>query len=102
MRPTFALGAAALPFAAVTAFQFPFSLHLPFGQTHSSTPHTQTPVPLSLTNVVPPSTPRIAIVGAGAGGTASALWISKAKERFGINVEVDVYERNDYIGGRQC
>ncbi|KAH7930566.1 FAD/NAD(P)-binding domain-containing protein [Leucogyrophana mollusca] len=45
-------------------------------------------------------TPRIAIIGAGAGGSSAAFWISKAKERFGIHVEVDVYERAAYVGGR--
>lgn len=44
--------------------------------------------------------PRIAIIGAGAGGSSAAFWISKAKERFGVTVEVDVYEREAYIGGR--
>ena len=48
-----------------------------------------------------PSTPRIAIIGAGAGGSSAAFWISKAKERFGLDVEIDVYESNDYIGGRE-
>ena len=47
-----------------------------------------------------PETPRLAIVGAGAAGSSAAFWISKAKERFGLNVDIDVYERNDYIGGR--
>ncbi|KAG1716771.1 hypothetical protein ID866_369 [Astraeus odoratus] len=45
-------------------------------------------------------TPRIAIIGAGAGGSSAAFWISKAKERFGIDVEIDVYDRASYIGGR--
>ncbi|EGO02796.1 hypothetical protein SERLA73DRAFT_165743 [Serpula lacrymans var. lacrymans S7.3] len=44
--------------------------------------------------------PRIAIVGAGAAGSSAAFWIGKARERFGIDVEVDVYERSDYVGGR--
>ncbi|KAL0950719.1 hypothetical protein HGRIS_007495 [Hohenbuehelia grisea] len=43
---------------------------------------------------------RIAIVGAGAGGSSAAYWISRAKERFGLDVEIDVYEREGYIGGR--
>lgn len=47
------------------------------------------------------STPRIAIIGAGAGGTSAAFWISKAKQRFGVDVEVDVYERESYIGGSE-
>ncbi|KAK1218693.1 hypothetical protein PQX77_018592 [Marasmius sp. AFHP31] len=46
------------------------------------------------------STPRIAIVGAGAGGSSAAFWIAKAKERFGVDVEIDVYEQNSYVGGR--
>lgn len=45
--------------------------------------------------------PRIAIIGAGAGGSSAAFWIAKAKERSGLNVEIDIYERNDYIGGRK-
>ncbi|KAG2129757.1 FAD/NAD(P)-binding domain-containing protein [Suillus clintonianus] len=46
------------------------------------------------------ASPRIAIIGAGAGGSSAAFWISKAKEKFGIDVEIDVYERSDYVGGR--
>ncbi|THV06108.1 FAD/NAD(P)-binding domain-containing protein [Dendrothele bispora CBS 962.96] len=45
-------------------------------------------------------TPRIAIIGAGAAGSSAAFWISKAQERFGVNVEIDVYERSSYVGGR--
>ena len=45
--------------------------------------------------------PRIAIIGAGAGGSSAAFWIAKAKERSGLDVEIDIYERNDYIGGRK-
>ncbi len=44
--------------------------------------------------------PRIAIIGAGAAGSSAAFWISKAKERFGLDLKVDVYERSSYIGGR--
>ncbi|VDC01974.1 unnamed protein product [Peniophora sp. CBMAI 1063] len=44
--------------------------------------------------------PRIAIIGAGAAGSSAAYFLSKAVERFGITVEVDVYEQNDYVGGR--
>jgi NADPH-dependent 2,4-dienoyl-CoA reductase/sulfur reductase-like enzyme len=49
----------------------------------------------------PPPVPRIAVIGAGAGGSSAAFWISKAKSRFGLDVEVDVYDRNNYIGGRR-
>jgi prenylcysteine oxidase/farnesylcysteine lyase len=44
---------------------------------------------------------RIAVVGAGAGGSSAAFWISKAKERFGIDVEVDVFDREAYVGGSE-
>jgi prenylcysteine oxidase/farnesylcysteine lyase len=45
--------------------------------------------------------PRIAIIGAGAGGSSAAFWISKAKERHGLDVAIDVFERSDYVGGRK-
>jgi prenylcysteine oxidase/farnesylcysteine lyase len=47
------------------------------------------------------STPRIAIIGAGAGGTSAAFWLSKARERYGLDIEVDIYEQSSYIGGRR-
>ncbi len=72
---------------AALAFQFPFKV--PFLQTDL------TPEDVS------GATPRIAIIGAGAGGSSAAFWISKAKERFGLNVEVDIYESAPYIGGRE-
>ncbi|KAJ3801137.1 Prenylcysteine lyase-domain-containing protein [Lentinula aff. detonsa] len=45
-------------------------------------------------------TPKVAIIGAGAAGSSAAFWISKAQERFGVDVEVDVYEKTSHIGGR--
>ncbi|EDR15109.1 uncharacterized protein LACBIDRAFT_300931 [Laccaria bicolor S238N-H82] len=73
------------------AFQLPFSI--PFFRAKSYS---------TLEDDIQPSPPssRIAIIGAGAGGSSAAFWISKAKERFGLEVEIDVYERADYIGGR--
>ena len=47
----------------------------------------------------PRGTPRVAIVGAGAAGSSASFWISKAQERFGVDVEVDVYEKTSRIGG---
>ncbi|KAF9066052.1 Prenylcysteine lyase-domain-containing protein [Rhodocollybia butyracea] len=44
--------------------------------------------------------PRIAVIGAGAGGSSAAFWISKAQQRFGLDVQVDVYEKTSHIGGR--
>lgn len=70
------------------AFQFPFKLPFTGGV-------------VSPEVVVVPKSPRVAIVGAGAGGSSAAFWISKAKERFGIDVEIDVFEREDYIGGSE-
>jgi NAD(P)-binding Rossmann-like domain len=44
---------------------------------------------------------RVAIVGAGAAGSSAAFWISKAAERLGKDIAVDVYESSDYIGGSE-
>ncbi|TFK30726.1 hypothetical protein FA15DRAFT_690376 [Coprinopsis marcescibilis] len=74
------------------AFQLPFSI--PF---FNPKPTAQIPI---VPDDSPTATPRVAIIGAGAGGTSAAFWIGKAKERFGLDVEVDVYDQNDYIGGR--
>lgn len=77
---------------ASNAFEFPFAI--PFFS--AKVPSVQVDsTPLNVT-------PRIAIIGAGAGGSSSAFWISKAKERFGLDVEVDVFEQSSYIGGRKC
>lgn len=76
---------AALP--AVLAFQLPFKV--PFLQSN-----------LDTTDLAG-ATPKIAIIGAGAGGSSAAFWISKAKERFGLDVDVDIYESRSYIGGRE-
>lgn len=76
---------------AVQAFQLPF--HIP--KFFSSHVISQPEEPLA------PTSPRIAIIGAGAGGSSAAFWIAKAKERFGLDLEIDVYESSDYIGGRE-
>lgn len=79
--------------ASAFEFQLPFSL--PFLSSSS-----QTPLFTGNASVDNASAAnRIAIIGAGAGGSSAAFWISKAKERFGLDVEVDVFERNNYIGG---
>ncbi|KAK7064553.1 Prenylcysteine lyase [Favolaschia claudopus] len=75
----------------VSGFQLPFKLPF-FNQSGQQT----------LQQPPADSKPRIAIIGAGAGGSSAAFWISKAKERFGVDVEVDVYEKESYIGGRAC
>ncbi|GLB36511.1 putative prenylcysteine lyase [Lyophyllum shimeji] len=76
---------------ATCAFQLPF--RLPFFTRNVTDEDFEQPIPTV-------KVPRIAIIGAGAGGSSAAFWISKAKERFGLSLEVDVYEREPYIGGR--
>lgn len=75
---------------ASLAFQLPF--HLPF--------FTRNQTLVKPFEHVVNDIPRVAIIGAGAGGSSAAFWISKAKERFNVSVEVDVYEKASYIGGR--
>ncbi|CAK5279586.1 unnamed protein product [Mycena citricolor] len=43
--------------------------------------------------------PRIAIIGAGAGGSSAAFWLAKA-QALGVEVEVDLFEKESYVGGR--
>ncbi|KAL4068392.1 Prenylcysteine lyase-domain-containing protein [Scleroderma yunnanense] len=75
--------------STVLCFQLPFKI--PFFKQKET---------LTALQLEPDVIPRIAIIGAGAGGSSAAFWISKAKQRFGIDVEIDVYERASYIGGR--
>ncbi|KAF8504494.1 FAD/NAD(P)-binding domain-containing protein [Russula emetica] len=94
MRRTSRITLFVLVVASVShAFQFPFDLN-------SLRRLTRPQTPLSDAVPVPPRSPRVAIIGAGAGGSSAAFWIAKAKERNGLDVAVDIYERNDYIGGR--
>lgn len=45
--------------------------------------------------------PRVAIVGGGAGGTSSAYFLAfLASQDPRLSVDVDLFEANDYIGGR--
>jgi prenylcysteine oxidase/farnesylcysteine lyase len=76
------------------AFQFPLDFSSLLRLTRPQTP-------LSDAVPVPPRSPRVAIIGAGAGGSSAAFWIAKAKERSSLDVAIDIYERSDYIGGRK-
>lgn len=83
------------------AFQLPFGFHLPWVDARLN--NQQLPLALSAEHEEPdlPSN-RIAIIGAGAGGSSAAFWLSQAKERWGLDVEIDVFEERDYVGGREC
>ncbi|KZT23798.1 FAD/NAD(P)-binding domain-containing protein [Neolentinus lepideus HHB14362 ss-1] len=76
---------------AITANAFELSSFLPF----LKSTHEGAALEISETAVH-----RVAIIGAGAGGSSAAFWISKAKRRSEVEVEVDVYEASEYIGGR--
>ncbi|EKM53071.1 uncharacterized protein PHACADRAFT_259228 [Phanerochaete carnosa HHB-10118-sp] len=76
------------------AFRLPF--RLPWAHAHLNDGEQ---VPLALPTEES-AVPRIAIVGAGAAGSSAAFWIGKAKERYGLDVEVDLFDSNGYIGGR--
>ncbi|KAI0655025.1 Prenylcysteine lyase-domain-containing protein [Cubamyces menziesii] len=90
--PTLLLATTAAFFPAY-AFQLPFNIKLPF--------FSGSQTPLVAPELPDPATPnRIAIIGAGAAGSSAAYWIAKGKERYGLDVEVDVYDKNSYIGGR--
>ena len=78
---------------AAAAFKLPF--YLPWVNARSNEQ-----VPLALPQQED-TTSRIAIIGAGAGGSSAAFWIGKAKERYGLDIEVDIYDSNPYIGGRE-
>ncbi|KAF9479736.1 FAD/NAD(P)-binding domain-containing protein [Pholiota conissans] len=80
-----------LPSALAFQIQFPFKVSELFSSKTLSTHVEEADIS---------TTHRVAIIGAGAGGSSAAFWISKAKERFGLDVEIDVYEQSDYIGGR--
>ncbi|GAA6030143.1 hypothetical protein JCM8097_009283 [Rhodosporidiobolus ruineniae] len=49
-----------------------------------------------------PRPPRIAVIGAGAGGSSAAYFLSHfaSLDNLGLQSEVTVYESSDYIGGR--
>lgn len=79
---------------ATAAFNLPF--HLPWVTARLN--NEQAPLALPQEQV---ANNRVAIVGAGAGGSSAAFFIGKAKERYGLDVEVDIFDSNSYIGGRE-
>ncbi|KAH6677448.1 Prenylcysteine lyase-domain-containing protein [Halenospora varia] len=43
---------------------------------------------------------RVAIIGAGAGGSSTAYYLQQFAERSGVEVDITVFERASYVGGR--
>lgn len=43
---------------------------------------------------------RIAIIGAGAAGSSTAYYLEKFASKVGLSINITVFERNPYIGGR--
>lgn len=43
---------------------------------------------------------KVAIIGAGAGGSSAAFFLHNAAHRAGVQLHIDVYEKSAYIGGR--
>ena len=66
----------------------PHHQRFPKAQTDCNKPHNST-------------TLRVAVIGAGAAGSSSAWWLRLASDRLGRPIEVEVFERADYIGGRR-
>lgn len=41
----------------------------------------------------------VAIIGAGAGGSSAAFFIAKAKQRYGVDIDIHIYDKNEVVGG---
>jgi len=41
----------------------------------------------------------VAIIGAGAGGSSAAFFIAKAKQRYGVDIDIHIYDKNEFVGG---
>jgi prenylcysteine oxidase/farnesylcysteine lyase len=74
-----------------TAFELPFQI--PFFSKNTSQDESAEVYESS-------STHRVAVIGAGAGGSSAAFWLGLAKLRHGLDVEIDVYDKLGYVGGR--
>lgn len=72
-----------------TSFQGEHHQQVPLGL-----PSTATPAPCRSQPV------RVAIIGGGPAGTSSSFWISEFANRSGNPVELHIFERSNYLGGR--
>ncbi|KAF9650736.1 hypothetical protein BDM02DRAFT_1305567 [Thelephora ganbajun] len=41
----------------------------------------------------------VAVIGAGAGGSSTAFFIAKAKQRYGVDIDIHIYDKNELVGG---
>jgi len=41
----------------------------------------------------------VAIIGAGAGGSSTAFFVAKAKQRYGVDIDIHIYDKNEFVGG---
>lgn len=94
--PTMRLSTAvplALALSSSQAFELPFQVpfQVPFFTANSSK---------GSVNETTSTAHRVAIIGAGAGGSSAAFWLGLARLRHGLDVEVDVYDKQAYVGGR--
>ncbi|KAE9988249.1 hypothetical protein EG327_003423 [Venturia inaequalis] len=58
------------------------------------------PYDASVNTAPPAAAKRVAIIGAGAGGASTAYHLSQYAKASNIPLDITVYERNPYIGGR--
>ena len=41
----------------------------------------------------------VAIIGAGPGGSSTAFFVAKAKQRYGVDIDIHIYDKNEFVGG---
>jgi len=41
----------------------------------------------------------VAIIGAGSGGSSTAFFVAKAKQRYGVDIDIHIYDKNEFVGG---
>ncbi|KAK6516657.1 hypothetical protein TWF506_006553 [Arthrobotrys conoides] len=56
--------------------------------------------PFVLTEQDPHPVKRVAVIGAGAAGSSAAYYLKEYAEKHDYRVNITIYERNNYIGGR--
>ncbi|QDS77868.1 hypothetical protein FKW77_000240 [Venturia effusa] len=66
----------------------------------ASNHHAPLPPQDAYSNTAPHTTKRVAIIGAGAGGASTAYHLSQYAKSSNVSLDITVYERNPYIGGR--